>query len=204
MTVQPDEAVKAVATHVIGDEVTSQSVWYWWLDSVAEQTYATILAAAKTKIEAIYDDIKSYVHQDTDLTSLVMNIWDWNPTLGKWETGALIGVDTLTDTFEGTVTAFPNQIAGVLTAFTTDVNTRSRKSFGGLIESFATENELTAPPLAAMAAALAEWLTVIDLGGGDALYPIVPDKLGVMRVLLYGLVSGLAGTQRQRKPGEGI
>jgi len=204
MAVQPNDIVKAVASMTIGDEVTTQSVWYYWLDSAAEVAYATVLAALLTKVEAVYEDIKSYIHQSNALTSIVANIWEWDAGEGKWLTGPLIGVDTLTDAFEGTDDAMPNAVAGVMTGFSSDVNTRSRKSFGGLIETFATENEILGGPLAAMTAALTEWLTIIDLGGGDALFPVVPDRTGVARVILYGLVSGLSGTQRQRKPGEGI
>ena len=204
MAVQPNEIVKAVMTHVIGDETISQSVWYWWLDSAAEVAYATILAQVLAKVEAIYGELNSYIHSTTALTSLIAHVWEWNSGLGRWDTGNLIGVDTATDAFAGAVTAFPNAVAGVMTAFTQDVNVRARKSFGGLVETFATENEVEGSPLVAMAAALVEWLTVIDLGGGDILWPVCPDKTGVARVLLYGLVSGLSGTQRQRKPGEGI
>lgn len=204
MSVSTGEVVKGVATHIIGDDVTSQSVWYWLavLDEAVD--FATVLAAMIAKVEAIYDDIKSYVHQSTYLSDLIAHIWEWNAGESKWETGDLIGLDALSDTFEGTVTAFPNQVAGTMTAFSQDVNARARKSFGGLIETFATENEVTGAPFTAMAAAMVEWLTPITIAAGKTLYPCVATKYGAALPLLFGLISGLAGTQRQRKPGEGI
>ena len=204
MAVDPGEIIKAVVTHMIADETVTQSVWYYLLDSAAAVAYGDVIDAVMAKIEDIYDEMASYIHQDTDLTSIILHVWEWSSGLGRWDTGRLIGVDVPTDTFGAAVTAFPNAVAAVMTAFTQDVNVRSRKSFGGLAESFATENEVVAAPLAAMTAALAEWLLPIDLGLGDALHPVCPDKTGVAQYLLYGLVSGLSGTQRQRKPGEGI
>jgi len=204
MTVQPGDVVKAVVTHIIGDNVVSQSVWHWWLQAGAEVDYATILAACRAKTEAIYDDLAAWIRSDSALTEIVAHIWAWSAVYGKWLTGPLIGVDTMTDTFGAADDPMPNQMAAVITAFTDDVNVRSRKSFGGIVEGIATENEIWYTPAGALTAALAEWLDPIDLGGGDTLYPVVCDKTGVARYLLYGLVSGLAGTQRQRKPGEGV
>lgn len=203
MTVSSGEVVKAVATHELLDNVISQSVWYWIVSSAAPVAYSTVLAAIKTEIETIYALMQAHIETDTHLTDLVVNKWEYNATEG-WHTGALVGIDTLSDSFSSAADMLPHACAMTITGFTQDPNVRSRKSFGGFTEDKVLDSDVTAPVTTAMANALGEWLTARTLGGSDELLPGVPAATGVFEYLLYGLVSDLIGSQRQRKPGVGV
>ena len=203
MTVAPNEVVKAVVTHNLLDNVISQSVWYWLLDAAAPVAYSAIMAAIKTEIETIYGLMDSYINSNTALGDVVVNKWEWNATDG-WHTGALVGVNALSDSFAANVNSMPHAVAAVATAFTANPLVRSRKSIGGLTEDFSNDSDVVAGGITAMTNLLGEWLSARTISGSDVLQPVVPDATGTVRYLLYGLVSGLVGSQRQRKPGVGI
>ncbi|GAG77940.1 unnamed protein product [marine sediment metagenome] len=203
MTVGVGDLVKAVATHELLDDVISQSIWYWVMDSAGEIEFSVVLAGIVAKVNEFYAEMEAQIHQDTALTSLVANLWEWDAEEG-WETGALIGVDTLTDAFATSTDMFPHAVAMTMTGFTQLPRTRSRKSVSGFADSTALSSEVTGAVLSTLAAALAVWLTDINLGGGVLMHPVVPKGVGGWEYLLYGLVSGLVGSQRQRKPGIGV
>lgn len=203
MTVASGEVVKAVATHELLDNVISQSVWYWILTSAAPVAYATILSNIVTEIETFYALLQAHLETDTHLIDVVVNKWEYTGGEG-WHTGPLVGVDTLTDSFSSVADMLPHACAFTITGFTQDPNVRSRKSIGGFTEDKALDSDVTAPVVSALANALGEWLTPRSVGGADLLHPVVPAATGVVEYLLYGLVSDLVGSQRQRKPGVGI
>jgi hypothetical protein len=203
MTVTAGEIIKAVATHHLPDNVISQSVWYWIADFDSDQTNTAVLAAVANKIEAFYADLASQIYDATSLGDVVVNKWSHDPVDG-WVTGPLVGVDSLSDTFSQATSMAPHSVAMIITAFTQDVNTRSRKSIGGQSDNIATVSDLIGTAVTALTNALAEWLTPYEISSGNDLVPVVPAKSGVVEYLLYGLISGLVGSQRQRKPGIGV
>lgn len=203
MAVSPGEVLKAVATHELLGDVISQSVWYWVLDAVADVSYGTVLDAIAAQVEALYANMNAHINSGTQLTDVVVNKWEYNSTDG-WHTGALVGIEPLVDGFGAAANAFPHSVAAVVTAFTQKPKVRSRKSIGGIVESVADTSTVASAALSALAAFLADWLAPIVIDGSTQLLPVVPSETGVIEYLLYGLVSGIIGSQRQRKPGIGI
>jgi hypothetical protein len=203
MPVSSGELIKAVATHELDAGVISQSVWYWVYEGVSDQSYNDIMVGLVGKLQTLYALMNSVITDDSQLTDLVVNKWLYSFAEG-WHTGALIGLDTLSSNFAGGTDAFPQAVAAVVTGFTQLPRVRSRKSIGGWLESAASDSTVLSTGLTALANFLGGWLQSLDLGGGELLVPVVPKTGGGWEYLLYGLVSGLMGSQRQRKPGIGI
>jgi hypothetical protein len=157
----------------------------------------------KTEIETLYGLLNSQISSATALTDLVCNKWEYNATEG-WHTGALIGTDTLSDGFSVGTDAFPHIVAATITGFCQEPKTRTRKSIGGFVESTADDSDLLAAAVTALGNFLGEWLTARVISGAEELVPIIPQYDGTWEYLLYGLVSDILGSQRQRKPGVGI
>ncbi|MCK4627334.1 MAG: hypothetical protein KAV00_18625, partial [Phycisphaerae bacterium] len=135
---------------------------------------------------------------------VVVHEWDWNAVESEWETGRFVGLDSLVEAPTLADDMLPHAVAATITGFSEDVNTRSRKSISGFCDTRQLESNWTGATIVDLVLTAASWISLFSLGGVDSLEAVVPSKLGVAESLIATLVSTVIGSQRQRKPGEGI
>lgn len=203
MAVSPGTILKAVSEMTMPGEHKAQNVWYWRLNSEGDQSEATILTHIAAKLNAIFAEIEDHIHADVTLDTVTVNEWVWDEVEG-WETGIYIGEAALADAFVGAGDMLPHAVAATVTASTTDVNRRSRKSFAGFTETTQDDSKLSVAVVTAVAAAALEWVTAQVILGSDNLDPGLGGSDGVFYPLAVALVADILGSQRRRKPGLGI
>jgi hypothetical protein len=108
--------------------------------------------------------------------------------------------------FSGTASGdqLPNQNAAVLISKINGRGAVGKKFMSGLAESMVTGNSLTSAALIVAAEALVAYILPFPGIGEDLLTPGIVDKGGVFRAFVGGVVSSFIGSQRRRKPGNGM
>jgi len=195
--------VKAVSTMDMPGAVLAQNVWFWKMTGTSTRDDSLVLAAVVTAVEAFFTELITQISEECSLDDVIVHEWDYNVEEG-WHTGRFVGIADLDVTFTGTADMLPHADAGTITAFTLDVNRRSRKSVAGFTEATQTQSYWIASVLTALAAAGVEWLTDQVVSGADYLAPGLAGNNGIWYALITGLASAIVGSQRQRKPGIGI
>lgn len=119
---------------------------------------------------------------------------------GEW-----IDSEEAVEAFHGTAAgdALPNLVAVVLVAKAIGKRLIGRKFFSGLAESATTANALSGAALAAFAQAAINYFTIYTTANNGHFGPGIIGKDGNFHAFASGLLSGMLGSMRRRKPGVG-
>lgn len=203
MTVSDGTVLQGVAYMTLPGGHIAQNVFYWQLIGGTDATDANCITAITSKINAFFTDLAAQIKSTVILGTVTIHEWDWDG-VSAWETGRLLGEAALTDSFAGTYDLLPFQSAAIITAFTSDVRRRSRKSIAGFTEFEQVDSDLTAAAETALGNAAVEWLSNAIIMGAQQLAPVLAGSDGLVYPLLTALISSVPGSQRQRKPGVGV
>lgn len=203
MVVQQGTILKAVSTMDLPLETKAQNVWYWRLVGINPISDEDALSAIETAVENFFGELTGAIKSTITLDDAIVHEWEYSVELG-WHTGRLVGVKDLDVTFVNTDEMLPHAAAAVMTAYTDDVKKRSRKSIAGFAEDTQEASEWAGGTIASLVLAALEWLANQVILGSDQLEPGLPGKDGDWWPFIAALVSGIVGSQRQRKPGIGI
>lgn len=203
MVVQQGTILKAVSTMDMPENVKAQNVWYYKLVGVNPISDEDALDAIQTGVEAFFTDLIAAISSSCTLDDIIVHEWEWDVEEG-WQTGRFVGVRVISVTFTGTLQMLPHAVAAVITAFTEAVKRRSRKSVAGMTEDTQQDSIWSGTALTALALAAIQWLSNLVILGSDQLEPGLGGSDGGWWPFLSALVSAIAGSQRQRKPGIGI
>lgn len=159
--------------------------------------------------DTIWDVWEGYITEImTDVQPILATVWagesfeiQMKETDGKWTSQ-----EEHTLTFAGTATGegLANFVSLVLIGRAYGRRRLSRKFFGPLAESTASENLVTNPAMVYAGQALIHWISPYTTTNSSLLSPGFIDKGGAFRPFVGGSVSQLLGTMRRRKPGLGI
>jgi len=203
MTIADGTVLKCVASLYMPDAVIAQNVFYVKANLAAPVTDNSILTAIGTYIDNFYTALNADIDSAVVVGDAVVNEWDWDGT-SEWETGRYVGQVSLTSTPTGAGDMLPHAVAATITGYCEEPRSRSRKSVPGFVEGSSTVSDWNAATLVRLVAAALIWISAVGLTGSDTLAPVIPTNLGTALPLIATLVSSIIGSQRQRKPGEGI
>lgn len=122
-------------------------------------------------------------------------------TAGEWVT---FGEEECVWSGTGSGDPLPNQNALVFIAKGISKWSTGKKFFSGLAESQVVGNSLINDAVIAAAAGLLAYITPYTDGISGDLVPGILNKEGTFVPFVGGLVSSLIGSQRRRKPGNGM
>lgn len=159
------------------------------LDSWAEDFY-----------ELLDDQIVSAVTSFTSEYDLI----EWNSTLEVWEIARNIGQGSGNVTMVNASELLPYQCAACLVGFTSKPKSRGRKFLGLFGEDQQVNSTFGSAAVTALAAALAEYITMHILATNHDVYPgVASKKWGIFLPFLSGAVQNIVFTQRRRTRGRG-
>ena len=204
MPVSDGTVLKAVATIYMPESVIAQNVFFVKLNTVDPWADTTLGAQIANYVDAVYANILADMDSGCSLGDVDIHEWEWDGVLDKWVTGRFVDLAALTGAPAAAGDMSPHACAAVVTGFAEAVNTRSRKSFPGFGEAKNTESNWVAGTITNLVGAAADWISLYALGGTQSLEAVIPNKYGVAVPIIASLVSSIVGSQRQRKPGEGI
>lgn len=204
MAVQDGTILKCVADMVMPSDVVHQNVFYLKLNTAAPWADAALVIEVGDYVDAVYANILDDIDNDCTLGDVIVNEWDWNAIEDQWETGRYVGLSALVGVPAGVGDMLPHAVAATTTGYSEDVGARSRKSYSGFTDDKQQESNWVAGAIVDLVAAAADWISLYALGGVDSLEPVIPTKTGLALSLIASLVSTIIGSQRQRKPGEGV
>ena len=161
---------------------------------------ADVLDAAAAFVDNMFQNLETRI--PTGIDGGLVNVWTVAPATGDLTP---IGDEALTWTGSSAQDPFPNGVAAVGSAKTTNTDVTGRKFIPGLNEQAADDNNLTAASLTAILAYLADWVTVFVHVSDVIITPGVYSYTDSNFYLFTGVIvaNAILGYQRRRKPGVG-
>lgn len=203
MTVTNGDILKLVVQAVLDDGTIAQNVFYLIANLAAPQADQSILNALETWVEDAYDNLDGEIVDDTTFDDIVCDIIEF--VAGKWETSYHVGTEAIDVTPTSIADPLPNQVAPFATFNTTRPKSKGRKYLFSFGEDTVSGSFLNAGSVTNMVAFAADILSTITLAPFNTLVPGIVRK-GVDSFLEFqsATVTNVVGTQRRRRPGEGI
>lgn len=202
MSVPTDAILRVVVSLLAPESVIMQNVFYTLFKNTGgSDDEADVLSDLKDWIEDLYATLNVYMDADVVLSLLQCYLRDVPG--GDWDE---VGIETLTDSFAGSVDLLPHGAAAVVHAKTTNPDRQATKYFGGFSETAQNESKLVAPLTTALIAAGVEWVTdYVGAATGSTFDPGVWSPTDLVFYSFSGTVdiSNYIGYQRRRKPGVG-
>ena len=208
MPLNDGDVVKVVQEIEMPGNQIGANVFYWELDDPTPDNPSTaqVLTALLTRLQAIYGTVDQNLSTDYEFPVFSAEKIEWDGT--KWETTENLGEGLTAEAGESATEATPHGVAAVVTATTSRPQTRARKFIPGFIRNDVVDSNWAAGALTALNAFATSWLTDQAVVGNAYLVPVVVSvagpTAGTVFALVTGVVAGISGYQRRRKPGVGI
>lgn len=208
MAVSDGDVIKVVQEILMPLSVEGANVYYWQLDDPTPDNPSTaqILSALLTRLQALYGAIDQNIVTDYEFPVFTAERVEWDGT--KWETVENLGEGLTNEAGEAVTNAVPHGVAAVVTATTSRPQTRARKFLPGFQNIDVVDSEWAAGALTALSNFSTAWMTDQAVVGNAFLVPVVTSvagpTAGTVFALVTGIVAGISGYQRRRKPGVGI
>lgn len=203
MTVADNEMVEARVFFDMPEQVISECTFVYKSDFTTDQSDAAVIAAIDNQLDDMWTNLVTQIVSGVQLDRAEYNVKQWNGSI--WETVRNLGESIPGVTFTNANDMLPHATAPYITARTAIPKTRGRKFIPGFAETEQADSILISTALSALSAFAIDYLSNIDVGGGNLLIPVVLATVdGLARNLVSSQVSDVVGTQRRRKPGVGI
>ncbi len=200
MTIASGDIIR-VAQHIVMPEQVDAYNVIALLCTTGTSTDAQLLTNLETWVATAYANLQARIHDQVDLAEGRVARMEWQAT--EWIVTEIIG--TILPTFAATNSfdMLPHAVSPYVT-FDTSAPTRKGKiKLLGFGETEQADSILGQDAATSMAAFIADIRTALSSSSALLSYCVLGDD-GVARVSTAGVVRGIVGSQRQRRPGIGI
>lgn len=200
MTISVDDVLRLTLDYDMPEQVEANNV-IGLLCTSGSCTDAQFLTAAATWVNAILATIVGAVHNQVDCQSGRVTKMIW--TGAAWEVDLIIGTILPTWSPTSAVDMLPHAVSPYVTLETLAPRRKGKVKLLGFAEDTQADSILTAAAATAMGNFITALRTAFTPGSASISYAVLGDD-GNARLSTAGLVRGIVGSQRQRRPGVGI
>lgn len=202
MAIEADDNLKIVVTLSMPGLTVSQNVFYARYDSLFPSTEENVTSDLAAWIEEMWLNIEDIIVDVVSISEIVVSkqIVVFPPVFEEigTEAGTFVGLEI--------ADMVPHGVAMVARIATSGVKSIARKYIAGISEGFSTEAGWTAGAVLDGIAFIVDWITgPPSVDSRQYTGGIVSNKDGLFKTFgVSGILSGIQGYQRRRKPGVGI